>query len=206
MKRILIAILVLAVSSPLLAQGRSVDASLFMTWVDLSGSAVIEQASAGDATIDFKSDTGFGAAINIFVARRLSAEFALSQVKPEGRIQYGAGTAVGQLDMLPITGVAQYHFNPDGRIDPYVGVGVAYLIFRDFNSHELESVGIRNIDFRNDYGMVYAAGLTWNLAGGIALLADAKYVPTSNEITADIGTGTVELNPLIVSAGVSIKF
>jgi outer membrane protein len=206
MRKLTLSLLLILAASPLLAENRSVDASIYVTWVDLSGdSSFLEQGNLSSG-LDFSGDQGYGATVNLFVARRLSLEFGLSQVSPEARIQYGSGTAVGTVDMLPITGVLQYHFNPEGKLDPYAGVGVAYIQFSNFNSRELGSIGLEQIDFRDDYGMVYNAGISFEVMGGIAIVGDAKYVPLSNTVTTRIGETTVDTNPLILSVGVGLHF
>ncbi len=207
MKKIVLAFAFFALAAPAFAQGRSVDVTAHFAWVDLSGDDLVVEDPDGDYSLgSFDSDTGYGGAVNLFITRRLSAEIALTEVKPEGRIQFGGGTAVGELDMLPITGMLQYHFNPEGNLDFYVGGGVAYVLFDEFKSDDLGDLGIDKIDFENDYGTVWGAGMSFGLAGGLAVVADAKYVPTDNSVTTNVGDATVELSPLILTAGVQIRF
>ncbi len=206
MKKIALALVLMAFASPALTQGRSVDLSGYFAWVDVNGDSVISNDSGNYSLGSFDADTGYGGALNIFITRRLSAEIAMTQVKPEGRIQYGSGTAVGTLDMLPVTGMLQYHFNPEGRTDFYVSGGIAYVLFDEFKSNDLGALGIESIDFEDDYGSVWGAGVSFGLGGGFAVVGDAKYVLTSNTITTTVGDAKIELNPLILSAGLQIQF
>ena len=157
------------------------------------------------ADVQFDGDQGYGLGINFFITGRLSAEITASEVKPESRVQFADGTAVGELDMLPITGVIQYHFKPDGKFDPYIGAGVAYLIFDEFSSKD-PNLDVSDVDIRNDYGAVLNVGFSYEFGYGFAVIGDAKYVPSSNEITTNIGDAKVDLNPLILSAGLMIRF
>jgi len=206
MKKIVLLLLLTALALPGFAQGRSIDVTGYMAWVDLSGDGLITDAGGDYNLGSFDADTGYGGAVNLFMTRRLSAEISLTEVKPEGRIQYGGTTVVGELDMLPITGMIQYHFNPEGRVDAYVSGGVAYLMFDDFQSDDLGSIDLGKVDLEDDYGSVWGAGMSFRLAGGFAVVADAKYVLSSNTITTTVGDATIELNPLILSAGVQIQF
>jgi outer membrane protein W len=53
---------------------------------------------------------------------------------------------------------------------------------------------------------VFNAGLSFELGLGIAVFGDVKYVPVENKITTSVGEDELEFNPLIVSAGVAIRF
>lgn len=203
MKHALFAMLMLLTAIPLSAQGRSVDVMGFATWVDLSGGDVLLGDDA--ASLSFDTDQGYGIGINLFLTRRLSAEITASEIKPEGRVSSGGEIVETELDMLPITAVAQYHFNPEGKLDPYVGMGIAYLIFDDFSSRDPD-VDLSGVDIRNDYGAVFNAGLTFELGFGLSVMGDVKYVPVENKITTTVGETTFDFNPLIVSAGVAIRF
>lgn len=206
MKKTLILLALAALTLPVLAQGRSVDVTGYIAWVDLSGDGLIDDSGNDYSFGSFDADTGYGGALNIFLTRRLSAEISLTEVKPEGRIQFGDATVVGELDMLPVTGMIQYHFNPEGRFDVYVSGGVAYLMFDEFHSDDLGSIDIESVDLEDDYGSVWGAGVSFGIVGGLAVVADAKYVLSSNTITTTVGDAEIELNPLIISAGVQIQF
>lgn len=203
MKKMLLALLMMIAATPVLAQGRSVDVMGFATYVDLSGGDVI----LGDdsANLNFDTDQGFGLGINIFLTRRLSAEFTASEIKPDGRVSSGDQMVDTQLDMLPITAVAQYHFNPEGRLDPYVGMGIAYIIFDEFTSKDPD-VDFSDVDVRNDYGAVFNAGLSFEFGFGFSVMGDIKYVPVENKITTTVGETKFDFNPLIISAGLAVRF
>lgn len=203
MKKTLLFALLTIVATPLLAQGRSVDVMGFATYVDLSGGDVI----LGDdsANLNFDTDQGFGLGINLFLTRRLSAEFTASEIKPDGRLSSGDQIVDTQLDMLPITAVAQYHFNPEGRLDPYVGMGIAYIIFDEFTSKDPD-VDFSDVDVRNDYGAVFNAGLSFEFGFGFSVMGDIKYVPVENKITTTVGETKFDFNPLIISAGLAVRF
>jgi outer membrane protein len=44
-----------------------------------------------------------------------------------------AGAKLGSINLLPPTLTAQWHFNPDQTIDPYVGAGMSYIRAMDRN-------------------------------------------------------------------------
>lgn len=218
MKLVKIGIVVLAVlaAMPLAAQSRSVDIYGFATWVDPSGDSVFDADGIDDARVEFDSEQGFGVAVNVFFSNRISAEFAASAVEPD--VVFRSDNPLfplltgGQLEMIPITATLQYHFNPDGRIDPYVGLGAAYVLFdRVSDFDDVGNIDIDAIDFDDDVGLVVNAGLTFDITPTLAVYVDGKYVPVSSSATASFATGPgtstdIDINPLILSAGLGFQF
>jgi outer membrane protein W len=206
----------LLVALPAAAQDRSVDVTGWVTWTDISGNNTITGSPGNDLDFDFDSVQGFGAAINVFWSNRISTEFAFSILEPDltfapenPAIPVFAG---GSLDMMPITLTLQYHFNPNGRFDPYIGAGVAYVLFDDVDGgRNLGDVNLSSIDVDDDYGFVLNAGVSIDLTRSLALNLDAKYVPVDAAATAVFTSGpgqafNIEVNPLILAAGLQFQF
>lgn len=217
MKRIVLffAVLLMFAAAPAAAQSRSVDLIGYASWVDLSGDATLEDADGlDDLDVDFEGDMGYGIGINVFLGNRLSAEFAGSVVNVEVNAANGAVSPflAGDLEMIPLTGTLQFHFAPNSRIDPYIGAGVAYVLFDEVEGGEdLENVDIDAIEFEDDYGFVANAGIDIGLTDMIALNADAKYVPVESSARARFASGfgqfaDIEVNPMILSAGLRLRF
>ena len=75
---------------------------------------------------------------------------------------------LGSVNLLPPTLTAQWHFNPDQLIDPYLGAGINYTLMLDRNAKE--SAGAINgnkikID-RDSWGYVLQGGVDVNLKNG----------------------------------------
>lgn len=218
MKRMILifAVVLMFAAVPVAAQTRSVDLIGFASWVDLSGDSSLEDADGiEDLDIEFDGDMGYGAAINVFIGSRLSAEFAASIVDTEVNVAPGGPISpvfAGNLEMIPITGTLQFHLLPNSRIDPYVGAGLAYVLFDNVESEEdLDDVDVDEIEFEDDYGFVLNAGVDLGITDSIALNADAKYVPVESSARARFATGVgqftdIEVNPLILSAGLRLRF
>lgn len=211
-----VVILAVLAAMPLAAQSRSVDIYGFATWVDPSGDSVFDADGLDDARVEFDSAQGFGVAVNVFFSNRISAEFAASVVEPD--VAFRSDNPIfpfltgGELEMIPITATLQFHFNPEGRIDPYVGVGAAYVLFdRVDNFGDVGGIDVDAIDFDDDVGLVVNAGLTFDITPNFAIYLDGKYVPVSTSATASFATGPgtsteIDINPLILSAGIGFQF
>lgn len=188
-------------------------------WMDLTGDAQLENTDIGDLDdidIDFDSETGFGAGVNLFIGNRLSLQASIYRFEPEAAATAGdvlANFALGQLEVIPVSLIAQFHLAPGSRIDPYAGIGVGYVLLDDIESvDDLELIDIDRVELEDDYGLVYNAGVNIGLGSMfLALNLDAKYIPVDSGATAVFLAGPgqeteIEVNPLILSAGLSLRF
>lgn len=217
MKRLILALTLIALSLPL--QARSLDITARYGWIDLSGDATIENTDPGnldDVDIDFDSETGYGLAVNLFLGNRLSLEASAYRFEPEAAATSDNPAIVagglGTLEVVPVTLVLQLHLLPDSTFDPYVGAGVGYVLMDDIEQQaDLEEIDIERIDLDDDYGLVFNAGFSWDLMPGLALNVDGKYMPVDSGATVVFLSGpsqetSFEVNPLILSAGLSLQF
>jgi outer membrane protein len=210
-------ILILAVASlaavPAFAQSRSVDLTGYVSWMDPSGDNTIVDDPDGTIDINFDADQGFGIALDVFWSNRISTELAVMKFSPEAAFEGTGGfesLIAGDLDMMPITATLRFHFAPESRFDPYIGAGVAYVLFDEISSRNLSDIDIDALDVDDDYGFLLNAGFSFDITPNFALVLDAKYVPVESSINAR-GAGpaealNLEINPLILSAGLSFQF
>ena len=208
------AVLAILLLAPSAYAQRFVDITANAVWLDPTGGGSFEELE--DPTeIDFDADFGYGAAVNFFIGDRVSIELAAARVEPESRLtrRRAAGVPIitgGNLEITPLTATLQFHFAPNGFIDPYIGAGAAYVLY-DF-SEEAETDDIDQIDFDDDVGFAVNAGVGIRLGSNFGLNFDAKYVPIESNATAVIigqneeAQGTIEVSPIIISAGLSLRF
>lgn len=133
----------------------------------------------------------------------------------------GAGLnkrALGEVNLLPPTLTAQWHFMPDQTFDPYVGAGVSYVRAMD-NGLTADTIGggrpIR-ID-RSNWGAALQAGFDVNLQDGWLVNFDVKKIWFDTTVKIDTqglaGTAagyrkidSLDIDPLVVSVGFGKKF
>jgi outer membrane protein len=206
----LVLLLILAV--PMSAQSRAFDLTGYAAWVDTSSEGTFNEDTANPVDINFDGTLGYGIGANIFWGERLSTEFAIVRVNSDvGFRQRAVANSNTQAEMMPITGVLQFHFAPHGTIDPYIGAGAAYVLIDDVDTpDELNNIDFERIDFKDDVGLALNAGLGIRLTNNFGLTLDAKYVPLESSATAVRTTGNTDvkfkINPVILSAGVSLRF
>ncbi|MEO8035100.1 MAG: OmpW family outer membrane protein [Acidobacteriota bacterium] len=210
-----VAILILA-AVPTFAADRLFDLTGYASYVDPNSSGTFNASNPNQPfDISFNGKLGYGVGANLFLGNHISTEFAASEVKTQSRVRPsgGSGSASGDLKMIPITAVLQWHFAKNAFVDPYIGAGGAYVLFDNLkNAGDVSSLGIREINFKDDVGLVLNAGLGFALGSNFGLLLDGKYVPVKSSATAVYAangassTTKVKINPVIFSAGLSFRF
>ncbi len=117
----------------------------------------------------------------------------------------GPGTNVEVHDswVLPPVVSLQYHFNPKGRLSPYVGTGPNYMLFysgKDKNGF--------TVKLRNGFGWATQGGVDYALKGPWSLNLDVKKVWFDTKATINGGAlkSDVKLDPWVISAGFGYRF
>ncbi len=120
----------------------------------------------------------------------------------------GVATSLGDLDIgdvwvLPPTLLAQYHFNPDGQLRPYIGAGINYTFFYNADAGALDNIG-----YDDGFGYALQAGVDIGLNDNWALNADVKklFLNTDASINDGAVTADVDLDPWIFGFGLAYRF
>jgi outer membrane protein len=114
--------------------------------------------------------------------------------------------------VLPPTLTAQYHFTPEAKVRPYVGVGLNWSIFySESASDELENaVGATDVGLSNSVGVAFQAGIDIDLSPKVFLNFDIKYITMGTNATLTTGalvnTVDVDVNPLVFGVGLGTRF
>ena len=138
-----------------------------------------------------------------------SDHFATELILATSKHNMGAnGTALGDLDLghvwvLPPTLLAQYHFNPDGKVRPYLGAGVNYTFFYNEDAGALDK-----IEYDNGFGLALQAGIDVGLDDHWMINLDAKKIFLNTDVSINNGavTADVDLNPWVLGVGFGYRF
>lgn len=211
-------LLMAIVAVPAMAADRSFELKGFAIWVDPNSNGTFNSSTPNQPfNIDFKGDLGYGIGANIFFGQALSLELTASEVRPEvtfpGRTRPSGSRGNSNLKMIPLTAVLQWHFAPNGFIDPYIGGGAAYILFDNVsNVNDVSGLNLNEINFKDDVGFAANAGLSFRIAPSFAINVDGKYVPLRSSANAvfagNNGTASskVKINPVMFSAGIEWRF
>jgi len=159
--------------------------------------------------------------ISYYFTKNIAAELILAVGTRHDVSVTGTGGSVahdlGSVNLLPPTLTAQWHFNPDQMIDPYVGAGGAFVLGLDRKL--TATVGATNLPIRIDrsaFGAVLQAGFDVNLQDKWLVNFDVKKIWFNTDVKLD-ATGVLtpagyqkidnlDINPLVVSVGIGKKF
>jgi outer membrane protein len=143
--------------------------------------------------------------ISYYFTKNISTELILATTKHQAKVVDGTNTTqLGSVWLLPPTLTAQYHFNTDGMIQPYVGAGVNYTWFYDVD----KGPGLDRVTYSDGFGEVLQAGVDimkdehwgWNF--------DIKKIFLNTDVSVNNGaiTGDVDLDPWVFGTGITYRF
>jgi outer membrane protein len=170
--------------------------------VTLAGSPV----PGGDVSIDgrwtVEGEVGYFVRPNIAIAFAAGAPPTF-EVNAAGSI--AALGKAGEMTGGPAGLMAQYHFNPQGRVDPYVGAGVAFLIVFDTKDGSLN-----NLKADSAVGGAVQAGANFMLNDKYGVFVDVKKAWVGTVATATLGPmavrAKVKVDPVVANAGLTVRF
>lgn len=175
-------------------------------------SAVLPAFPTGSVTVDdaIVPELDF----TYFFSDHVGAELILA-TSPHDIVGEGALAGLGKIAdtmALPPTLTLQYHFMPDSRFRPYVGVGVNWTVFysEDATSALTTAIGATRVSLDDSFGWAAQAGADIDLSGRFFLNIDVKYIDI--DTTATLRTGAlvnevdVDIDPLVVGVGLGFRF
>ena len=116
--------------------------------------------------------------------------------------------------VLPPTVTLQYHFLPEHKIRPYLGMGINYTAFLGNNATDaLEAaVGPVDVDMDHSWGWAAQGGVDITLKDNWFLNIDVKYINIDSTATLFLkNSGTrlsvdVDIDPIVFGAGIGYRF
>ena len=120
---------------------------------------------------------------------------------------------IAETDHLPPTFSIQYHFLPDGTLQPYVGAGLNYTTFFNTDVEQVltDLTGITDIDLDDSFGLALQMGADWTFGNRWLLNFDLRWIDIESDLTASDGVdseklGTVKIDPWVYSINIGYSF
>ena len=179
--------------------------------VRLRGIAVVPDESAEitaiGGSVDIQNDYVPELDITYFLTEKVALELILATTKHgvTATDTILGDVYLGNINLLPPTLTLQYHFNPHGKIRPYLGAGVNWTLFFD----EDPSGGvIADIKFANSFGVALKAGVDIALDEHWMVNLDVKKIWLDTKATINDGAiiANVNVNPWIFGVGFGYRF
>jgi outer membrane protein W len=162
-----------------------------------------------DVGVKFRSGAGAGLYVDVRPWRQVSLELSGFFTRQSGAITANGDTLVsaGSLEAFPIVLEAKFHPLGNGTVDPYVGVGGAWVSFHDLTDTGLDAAGIGPVTVKSKAGFAASVGARFALSPKAAFVFDAKYLAVKPKSRAGSGPETeLRWNPLLVSVGFGYRF
>lgn len=140
-----------------------------------------------------------------FLTKNIAAELVLTY--PQKHDVTLMGAKIGSFKHVPPTLTVQYHFQPEAKFRPYVGVGINYTRISSVN---LNVPGVGALDLENDsIGGALQAGFDVMLDQHWSFNMDIKKVWIGSDVTLK-ATGakvsSVGVDPVLIGIGVGYRF
>jgi outer membrane protein W len=158
--------------------------------------------------LTFDDAKGDGVSFNHFWRGSLSTEFTIHSLSSKAGVDF-AGTRVlsaKKLKLRPITANVQWHLLRGTMFSPYAGAGIAYVTSSDLSSSDLDLAGIGTVKVGNKITWDANAGLNIDFGRSFAVAVDGKYIAYQPDAKANGLSEKLKLNPLVISAGVKLRF
>ncbi|SEH09060.1 Outer membrane protein W precursor [Candidatus Venteria ishoeyi] len=188
--------------------------NLKLDGTELKDSAVEAQSKATlDIDITYMISKNWGVELLLDIPTKHDVEVSGEKIPMADGSDAPKGIKIMETGVLPPALIAQYHFMPDAKFQPYVGAGINYTFFYSEKADNNLSSVLNNItkaEVENEFGLTAQIGADFMMDNGWFLNADVKYIalePTA-KITSDTGIveTKVKLNPWVFGIGVGKSF
>lgn len=115
------------------------------------------------------------------------------------------GVKAAEAKHLPPTVSMQWHFNPGGKVNPFVGLGLNYTTF--FSIKEKGPLAGTNLDLGSSWGPALHAGLDFPINDAWLVSVDARWMSIDTKVKVNgERVGTVHIDPLAYGVAVGYRF
>jgi len=155
-------------------------------------------------------------AFDILAAWPFKHDIDLDATIDDGTGPVSGRAPFGEVKHLPPTFSVQYHFSPDAKFQPFVGLGLNYTTFSGEKlNQDVVDAGITSFSLDDSFGVAAQVGADWLLSGQWLVNFDVRWINIESDLTAtvDDGTGpvsgklgTVKIDPWVFAVNVGYRF
>ncbi|MBT8441420.1 MAG: outer membrane beta-barrel protein [Gammaproteobacteria bacterium] len=170
-------------------------------WLVRVGGTYIAPKSNNNAAVDVDEAFGFTFNGTYMFSSNIGLELLAAMPYEHDLNDTATGEKIGSTNHLPPTLTAQWHFNPIGRLIPYVGLGINYTLFFDE-----QLVGGR-LSLDESWGLAGQLGFDWGVGTNWFLNLDLRYIGIETDARVNgVNIGTVEIDPWVAGLNVGWTF
>lgn len=187
---------------PLTVAAQNNELGVFISTSQLEDNEIQDAGDVFD--VEFEEEMGVGVLYNRFWFGGFSTEIAYQRLGADLTLSFGDVTEnVANLDLDVLSATGQLHFARGSIISPYVGGGAAYI---SGEAGSIDQDEADSVDLENELDFLVNAGLNVSLGRSFGVFLDGKYILYEALGEGDPEDEALELNPLIISAGLKFKF
>ena len=115
------------------------------------------------------------------------------------------GAKAATVKQLPPTVSLQWHFVPDAKVSPFIGVGVNYTRFSSID--ETGPLSGAKLDLGDSWGLAAHAGVDVALAPRWSLTVDARWIDIDTDAkVGGVKVGSVAIDPFVYGVALGYRF
>jgi len=175
-------------------------------WIVRFGVSTVAPKSNNHPIVDVDDGTSLTFNAARMLNERWSVEL-LAAAPFKHDIDLKDGTKVGSTEHLPPTVSLQYHLNPQGAFQPYVGLGVNFTTF--FSEKTLNDLEGVNLSLDNSWGLAGEIGADFRLNnnGNWLINVSVRYIDIETKAKLDgASVGDVDISPMVYGLHLGYKF
>ena len=152
-------------------------------------------------------------AFEILAATPFKHDIEASLVGVDAAID-GIPVKIGSTKHVPPTFSVQYHFTPDAKFQPFVGLGMNWTTFFDTKLvAEMAEEGIDDLDLDDSFGVAAQVGGDWVISDRLLLSLEARWMNIESDATligpafdGAASIGTIKVDPWVYAIGLGFRF
>lgn len=155
-------------------------------------------------------------AFDILAAWPFKHDIDLDATIDDGTGPVSGSVPFGEVKHLPPTFSIQYHFSPDAKFQPFVGLGLNYTTFSGEKlNQDVVDAGITSFSLDDSFGAAAQVGADWLLSGQWLVNFDVRWIQIESDLTATVDDGTgpvtgelgkVTIDPWVFAVNVGYRF
>jgi outer membrane protein len=170
-----------------------------------AGGSIVDPKSNNNPIVDVDDATGFTINFAYMLTDRWSVELLAAYPYKHDIHLKGTSIKVGETKHLPPTLSIQYHLNPTGAFQPYVGAGVNYTTF--FSEKAVGPLEGLDLSIKDSWGLAAEIGFDFDLNDNWLLNFSARYIEIeTGAFLNGTGIGDVDINPMVYGVHLGYKF
>ena len=173
-------------------------------WVIRAGPDGVMPKSDNSDVVDV--DDGYALGFNFTYYYTPNWAFELLAATPfKHDVKLLDGTRVAEVEHLPPTLTAQYHFDTGNNFNPYVGLGLNYTLF--FSESTSGPLAGTDLSLDGSFGLAAQLGFDYDLQNDWLINLDVRYIDIESDAELDGAALTsVDVSPWVIGLALGKRF